>query len=69
MKIKALCLVFFGLGIFSSTQYDKVVNEYHLMDCGNMKGYTTHVVKDMGYEICVWRQNTWPFKTLSGIKV
>jgi hypothetical protein len=69
LKTKALCGVCFVAGMWVSIQVAVFTDYFHRMDCGDMRDYTTHVVQDMGLEICVWRQNSWPFKTISGIKV
>lgn len=64
--IKVVVAALLG-GLFTTTVL-KISDMYAEMDCGYMKGYTTHVVYEHGYLICVWRQDSWPFKTISGIK-
>lgn len=56
-----------GIGLYHNLDY--IYRDYQTGNCGTMKGYTTHVILDKGLEICVWRQNSYPYKTISGIKV
>jgi hypothetical protein len=62
-------VLIFSLGcLFTATIY-KVRDIYSEYDCGYMRGYTTHVTYENESLICIWRQNSWPFKTISGVKV
>lgn len=61
-------IIWFSLGatlVVILNSFNSLVDTY---SCGYMKGYTTHVTYDSGMLVCVWRQNSWPFKTISGIK-
>jgi hypothetical protein len=69
LKIKWLCLVFFCLGLAGMSKYAEINDFFHRIDCGDRRGWTTHVVYDVGMPICVWRENSFPFRTISGVKV
>lgn len=59
----------FSLGATFVIIVNNITSHVDTYNCGYMTGYTTHVTYDHGQLVCVWRQNSWPFKTLSGIKV
>lgn len=67
MEWKNLVLILvFAFGIAIGDVYNRYVvwsNEY---DCGYKPGFTTLVTEDDGEVICIYRQNSYPFKTTSG---
>lgn len=69
LKTKALCAVCFVAGMWFSLQLAVFNNYFHRISCGDQTGYTTLTSYEHDELICVWRQNSYPFKTLSGRKV
>lgn len=51
------------------SKYAEITDHYHRIYCGDRKGWTTHITYELGMPICVWRENSYPFRTISGIKV
>ena len=63
-----LILVFIW-GFAVGDVYNKRMNDMHTLNCGIKPGYTTLVTEEDGEIICIYRQNSYPFKTQSGRNV
>lgn len=59
----------FVFGILVGDVYNKLMDDIHLGQCGFKPGHTTLITHDDGDLICIYRQNTYPFKTQSGRSV
>lgn len=68
LKYKALAVLSFVAGMWVSLQVAVFTNYFHRISCGDQLGYTTLASYEQDELICVWRQNSYPFKTLSGRK-
>lgn len=67
MEWRNLVLILvFAFGIVIGDVYNRIRIDIHTVDCGVKPGYTTLVTEDDGEIICIYRQNSWPFKTNSG---
>ena len=69
LKTKALAAVSFVVGMWVSLQVMVFADYIHRTSCGEQSGYTTLTSYEQDDLICVWRQNGYPFKTMSGRKV
>ena len=69
LKQRLIAVAFFGLGLFVMAKYAEITDAIHRIECGDKRGWTTHVTYDLGMAVCVWRENSYPYRTISGIKV
>lgn len=69
IKRNYLYVVALSLGCLLTDSIYKINTFYDELNCGNMRGHTTLITYDSGMLICIYRQDSFPFKTISGIKV
>ena len=68
-RIILICLVFMA-GIAATESFNRYSHHLDVIECGQFKpGWTTIIAYDDGDLICVYRQQDWPQKTISGRNV
>ena len=65
-KLKAVALACFVAGILATLSVSSVRAFYREVECGNIKGHTTHAVMEEGDLICLYRKNSYPFRVWGG---
>lgn len=68
-RIILICFVFMA-GIVATEAVKKVNHQLDVIECGQFKpGWTTLAAYEDGELICIYRQQDWPQRTISGRNV